>query len=483
MDPIEATVIRTRRKIGFFLALRVSLIVLSGWLLVWGTAVLILRGIFGFSREPMYWGIAGVVAAIVVGIVSGIRRSPSLTTVRAMLDHHWRRGGLMMASAETNSEGWAVSAPQREAPRIHWAAGRQLGILACSAAFLLASFLVPARLLGEFQNHRLQVGQEAQNLAEKIALLKEEKILPPERAESLEQTLERLQQEAQGRDPGKTWEALDHLEQSISKASQEAAEKSAKDAAKSAAAEELASALNQAASQMNPASLKEAMSSLSADVRQALEENAMLAESLPEDLLAGLDAGDLSPEELSKLAKSLGECKSGQLSKLGKLSAAKLISASQLKRAQGECKIDPDGLAKLLSECQGAGELRLCLAQCQKPGKGGVSRGRGDAEMTWTDEASRENVTFKEQVLPPGRAATLKDAELQGVSVGAPVVADGAASAGGGGLDLSTAGRGSARTQVILPEHKKAVQRFFSRMDQTGKTEGAGKPAPGSESN
>ena len=94
------------------------------------------------------------------------------------------------------------------------------------------------------------VGAEVEKLAEKVELLKEEKILPPERAKSLEMALEQLEHEASGSDPAKTWEAMDHLEQSIAQASAEAAEEAARNAEKAARAEELATALDKSRDEM-----------------------------------------------------------------------------------------------------------------------------------------------------------------------------------------------------------------------------------------
>jgi hypothetical protein len=81
--------------------------------------------------------------------------------------------------------------------------------------------------------------------------------------------------------------------------------------------------------------------------------------------------------------------------------------------------------------------------------------------MTWQNQSSEDNLKFKENALPP--SAHLSDAQFVGVSRSAPelngdnVVAENGARAG------AQASGGSANSQVILPEHKQAVQRFFKR--------------------
>jgi len=454
---------QTRRRIGLVLGMRTAVAFLSGWLLVWGTLVLVLRAGLAVPRVPLLWGLAGILVAAGVGIWKGIRHCPSSMTVRALLDQHWHSGGLLMASAESNVAGWEISPPAAALPRVQWNGMRQFGLLGCCLLFAAASFLVPARILNPLHAQRLQVAAEVEKLAEQIELLKEEKVLPPERAQSLEEALKQLQHEAAGNDPGKTWEAMDHLEQSITKASAEAAEKSLRNAQKSAQAEELAAALDQAGDRMQASDLAAAMSQLAMNIGNAAEEDELLAETLSQELQEQLKNGTLDQEQLAELAKKLGECKQCNLSRIGKLASGRMIDPSRLSELNGKFQIDPDALAKLLCECKGSKEVQACLLACNKPGRGGVTRGRGDAAMTWTDGSSRDEMQFKEKALPPGAIASLKDARLQGISKADPTSETPHPVNAGGALDAGNAGRGSARTQVVLPEHKRVVQRYFDR--------------------
>ena len=106
-----------------------------------------------------------------------------------------------------------------------------------------------------------------------------------------------------------------------------------------------------------------------------------------------------------------------------------------------------------------------------------VNRGRGDAAMTWTDGTNRDDLAFQEKVLPPAAVASLKDSRLQGISVGDPTAAEPSEAGAGGSLDVSTAGRGSARTQVILPEHKQDHRRYFAR-EPAHKVQAPANPSP-----
>jgi hypothetical protein len=57
----------------------------------------------------------------------------------------------------------------------------------------------------------------------------------------------------------------------------------------------------------------------------------------------------------------------------------------------------------------------------------------------------------------------MTDAKLTGVSRSAPKLGDANADTGPAGLADAAGGGGSAQAQVILPEHRQAVQSFFKR--------------------
>jgi Chromosome segregation ATPases len=458
---------RIRSKVARAIGLRFAVLVLTGWLLVWGLLVIILRTTLTISSQSLLWGLLGIPVAIVAGIVIARRRTPSEKSIRALLDHYGGYGGLLMSAEEAELGGWTLPKSRGDLLSVRWDGRRQFGVLLCSAAFVLTGFLLPSRMLNTASANRLEVSAEVEKLAQQLEVLKEELVLPPDRAKSLEDALSKLHETAQGNDPGKTWEAMDHLEQALTQAAMEAADQASKDARSSASAEEIANALRTAHDQMGAEELTEAMKLLAKAVNELRDESDLidqeLSEALSEALKEKLEKGELTPEDLEELAKALGECKGGKLSKLRQLANAKLIDPSALKACEGECQINPDALAEILAKCEGEKSVGICLASGPRPSRGGISRGRGDAAMTWSNGTDREGLEFKEQALPPGAVASLKEAQLQAISVGNPESDQPRGDSTGGGLDISTAGSGSARTQIILPEHRKAVQRYFSR--------------------
>jgi len=97
-----------------------------------------------------------------------------------------------------------------------------------------------------------------------------------------------------------------------------------------------------------------------------------------------------------------------------------------------------------------------------RPGKGGTNQGPAPTELTFGKPSPEIDKQLKEEALPPAALADLKESKLRGVSPSAPKVDPGGA-ASSGALAGSAAGGGSANTQVVLPRHRGAVERYFSR--------------------
>lgn len=96
------------------------------------------------------------------------------------------------------------------------------------------------------------------------------------------------------------------------------------------------------------------------------------------------------------------------------------------------------------------------------PGSGGVSRGRGDADLTWGDESTLENTKFKESVLPPGMLDKPRD-EVVGITIASPET-DVANSAPRSAARAATAASGDeAWKGTVRPRHRSVVKRYFDK--------------------
>jgi hypothetical protein len=149
---------------------------------------------------------------------------------------------------------------------------------------------------------------------------------------------------------------------------------------------------------------------------------------------------------------------------LAKLSKAGLIDPKMLKLCEKAGACNSQGLMAFLKENAGCMGTECALsAFCRTPGSGGVSRGRGDAPMTWTDSSSEQNVAFKEEALPPASLQALKDSIQAGITMAAPPTEQQNGQSGDGTLDSAAGGSGEAHTQQLLPRHRGVVKRYFER--------------------
>ena len=453
---------RFTRKLLTILTLKYALILSAAWCFAWGVVALVLRVVAVTPDRPLLWGASGILLMVVTAIVIARRRVPPDSTIRALLDQQNECGGLLMAAGDIPLGSWQSRIPAIDLPSVRWRGARAWGVFALSIGFVLSCLLVPVRFAAVNDGHALDVRREVHELAEKIDVLKEEQFIAEAQAETLKQKLDQLGKEASGEDPVKTWEALDHLSEAVEKAAKEAAQAALAEQQKLAQAEALTESLMTGSEKMDPQLMTEAMRTLSEMMKSAAQENQMLARDLSPEIKEAIKSGALKPEQLKALAKALGQNSSSLNQKLSKLNQAGMVDAKSIGKGAQAGRPDNSGLAQFLKEnAQRMSVKDAVAAWCDQPGKGGVSRGRADAAMTWTDGTSEKNAKFKEKELPPSAVAGLKDSELVGLSAAAPTVEKNVA--GHGALNSAATGGGSAYTQTILPRHKGAVKRYFER--------------------
>jgi DNA-binding transcriptional ArsR family regulator len=457
---------RTIRRFAFrmqgLLVIKYLLSLVTMWLFAWGTIGLALRAAAGTSTRILLWGALALIPIFLCALILGRRRMPSQATVRAVLDWQSGCGGLLMAEEQTDMGDWVERMPAIVAPRLRWKGRRASGLFLSAAVFVAISFIVPVRFAAMTEDRPLDIAREAEKLAEEIEALKKEDIIEEAKADSLEQKLAEIRSDASGEDPAKTWEALDHLQDAVEKTTLEATEKMAANSERLGQAEALSKALTDEGGAMDSKLMTEAMKELS-DLTQSAAAASDLADSgLSQETLDALKAGSLSKEQLKQLSAALGKSKGKLSERLAKLRDAGLIDLKTLKQCENAGKCDSAGLAAFLAENAGDTSVADLVGAWSAPGRGGVSRGRGDAPMTWSDGTSERGAKFKEQVLSPSVLAGLKDSQLVGRSVGAPSV-EKTGAARSGALSGASSGGGSAFTQSVLPRHKGAVKRYFER--------------------
>jgi hypothetical protein len=320
------------------------------WLFLWGTAVLALRASVGTAGLPLLWGAAGLVPCAVLAWIIATRQTPRPAAVRALLDRESRCGGLLMAGDERSLGSWEDRLPSLALPAVRWRARRAIAQFLAAIGFVALAFLVPQRLAGLVDNS-LDVRKEVEQLTQQVDALKEEKILTEAKAEEYKEKLDRLRDEAKGKDPSRTLEALDHLENLLQKTAKEAANDAARKNEELARDEALTESLRKRRKDdLKPAVTKEAMSELARLTRKAAKENEGLSRDLDDELASDLDSGALSEEDLKRLSKALRDAKGDLKKRLEKLHKVKLIDAKALKECDKSGEAKTEELLALLKE-------------------------------------------------------------------------------------------------------------------------------------
>ncbi len=474
MSPFDPAIRSLRRRIAALLFLRRALMLLALWLFLWGTAVLILRASAGLSPIALLWGLAAAPLFLSVAAVLAVRQVPGRAALCAALDRSGGCGGLLMAAEEQPLGGWERAAPTPGRLRVRWRGGRAWSVFLAGVAFVAVALLLPDSVAAPPPAaHALEISREADQLAEKVTLLKEEKIFEPERADRLAERLDQLKQDASGANPVKTLEALDHVDKQVTQAAREAAEKAVQKTEELARGSALAEALGKSGEALDAQVKADALAELATLAKKAAGERGAAGKHLDPATMKALKDGKLRPEQLKELAAAL-KAGQGDLGKLvEKLAKARLIDPDLLKKCEGACKAcDAAALAKFLAECKGKCSVADALKACSRPGRGGVNEGPGAAELTFGDKTTEAGAKFKEEALPPAEREALRKSSVLGTSREAPDK-EKAGPSRPGALSGARAGGGSAQTQVILPRHRPAVERYFERPG--GQNGGAGK--------
>jgi hypothetical protein len=344
-----------RRRLAALLLGRQAVGLTALWLFVWGCAVIALRAAAGVDRLPLLWGLAGLPVCLVFAWLIARRQVPGVAAVRALLDRVGHCGGLLMAGDERPLGAWERELPQVSLPQLRWRARRAWGLLLAGAAFTAAAFLLPQRLAALGTNPPLDVGNEVERLAQQLDVLKEEKLLDPARAEDLKQKLDKIREEARGKDPSRTLEALDHLEDLVRKTAQESAEDALRKTEQMSREESLAEALRKARNDKGVSDKvrAEALAILSRETKKSAAETEQLGDELDPELAQALEKNELSEADLKKLADALREAKGKLKGRLGKLHKARLIDAKALKDCDNCGEDKADELLAYLKECRG----------------------------------------------------------------------------------------------------------------------------------
>ena len=438
---VQPALQRLRRRLVVGVFLDVWPAWAAGTLLAGGAIALACRIFFAPAASwlPWLWA-APIVALVPVAIICMLRRYQE-HEIAALADSLSGGHGLLLTQLEQQDPRWAGS-PMLDAagtfalPRLRpW---RKLAPLVPAAAFLAGALWVPQRISAADGDGAL--AQEiAADLAATVEALKQQSLVTPEEEKRLEEEIERIRRAARQRVDSSSWEAADALKEKV--AANMADKRDALTWARESAARYGAAAAGASA---------EARASHASELAQALDKLAQsgLLASAPADLKGLLKGGKLptDPAAMRQLAAALGKYLAETGGKMGDLAAlGKGTRGGPGKFDPGDFPLDGDG--------SGDGNGR--------PGRGGVNRGRADAEMTWGKESVLPD-RFKTRALPPGAPRSPDDwapvVEMPGSPQASATISTLSAARAYG----PAAGQGAWR-RTLAPRHRTAVRKYFDK--------------------
>lgn len=429
---------RLARRLTLGLVLDVWPVCAAVGLALAGVVALVCRVFVPHAAASLGWlWLAPVVAIVPAAIIAFVRRyTPA--QVAALADSLTGGDGLLLSLLERGESAWVESprlAPVATLTLPRLRVSRRLLIVVPAAAFLAIAWLLPQRTAAA--SSTALATQMVGDVAATIEELKAQQLVTPEEARRLDEELERLRRAAARRMDTSSWEAADAMKERIAAdlAAKRDATKWAKDSLERFAA---ASAGGSPAGEAGSAASQQAelMKALS-----RLNDAGMLAGAPPE--LAALATGRASfptdAEGLRRLRESLASFLDGRAGRLGDLAGL----------GRGGGRFDPDEFP--LGESGGE--------EGDRPGRGGVDRGRADAPLTFGKETQPHD-RFKAQALPPGHVGGPDDwtpvVELPGAPREAAVVSSAAAA-----KQYEAATGQEAWRRTLAPRHQSVVRKYF----------------------
>ena len=401
-----------------------------------GSAALVCRLFFPAADPYLYWLLAAPALAILPAAVISIRRAYRPEQVLAILDAMSGGDGAVLTLAERHDEAWSHAPQIGRATHIslpRFRPWRRLAVVAPALAFLVIALLLPQRTSAAGPSP--MADDIVAGLSTTLAELKSHDLVTQEEEKQLEQEIERVRNAARNRMDASAWEAADAVKEKM--AANAAAKQDAAKWAQEALARYSAGGADGSA---DGASAKDELSR----ALEALAKSGALA-GAPADIQKMLASGKLPGDaaSLAKLAGSLAQYLGDIQKGLGELRGF---------GGRGS-RFDP-------SEFAAAGEGESGPSGGDRPGRGGINRGRADAELTYGQETQPAE-RFKAQALPPGYVRSPDDWAPVINMPGAPIVAPeagGRAAARAYGEDAGQA----AWRRTLAPRHQSAVKKYFN---------------------
>ena len=439
MDRVPASLIPIVRRFSWRLRIGLFLEAWPRWaagaLLAAGCAALVCRLVVPAAEPYLYWLLAAPTLAFLPAGIAATQRAYRPDEVLALVDSLTGGQGAVLTLAEHHDQAWSHASQIERAAHLslpRFRPWRRLLVVAPALAFLVIALLLPQRTRASDASSMADAVATA--LSATLTELQSHDLVTPEEEKQLEQEIERVRNAARERMDASAWEAADAVREKM--ASNAAAKRDAASWAQEALARYSATG---GGGNTDAASAKAELSRALA----ALAQSGALA-GAPSDIQKMLASGALPADaaSLARLAASLAEYLGG------------IQGLGELQDFGGRAsRFDPSEFA-----AAGAGEDADAAAG-NVPGRGGITRGRADAQLTYGGESLPAD-RFKAQALPPGYVRSPDDwAPIVSVP-GAPSVAPDASGRAAARNYAEDAGQAAWR-RTLAPRHQSAVKKYF----------------------
>jgi hypothetical protein len=471
MSARDRWITRHLRRLHFGQFLQRAAEWMAVYLFAFGSLVLVVKLFLpGLWPQVLWLGLGAIPVTIAAWIVSRRGRFTRGESV-AMLDRSLDAGGLLMTLCEAPHAEWEARLPHVERawkngmPRIR--PRRFASYLALPVMFAIGVCFIPLRDLSARPLTRTVGRQATAELEELLNVMDEEQVLDEQEEQQLREEIAKLARETEEAPlTHESWETVDALEQRLR---MQMADSLAMADQASAAAQLLAEVAAGNAPAMSPERQEElegdvlemlqrmqhngtTPGTMSPQMQQLLQRLMRNSEGtrLPQD---GAERQQLLDElremlqhEQQRLAEARQRCQSGQC---------------HSGECEGQCR-----QCGRFGKCNGNGLCSSCAGASQRdgdgrPGRGGVNRGRGDAELTWGDEADAQGAKFKETVLPPGIGEEPQD-DILGLSFAPPEEDPAAAAPRSARRADGPTGGEETWERKLRPRHRDVVRRYFN---------------------
>jgi hypothetical protein len=447
---------------------------LSGWLplaavigLVGIVAMLYARWRAADAAAGVWCGIGG--GLLVAGIASWWRCRRAFESEAAARVRLEESLGLRarLSSAAAGVGSWpAPPSPTESRWPVTWQWRRPAAAVAFIAVMLGLAAWVPIAGAGSSRKRIIEKPTDARMVEQWIEELETAKLIDERSVNEVERKIRELTER-----PAEEWYEHASLEAAGTLKEQTAAEMR-KLAENVAAAEEAAAAMR-AMQESLPQELREATAKNLAAAIQAME----LGELEPAGDLAKLleemkaaDLGQLTPEQWAAIAErlannraalhaALANCQGFDLSEVDgwceECSGCEPCEGCE----EGEEGEEGEGCKTCRGRCAACGRL---AARANRPGRGGITRGRGDAEMSF-GEKNDLGTARTERIRQEIDAERAAPDEVLAVVDGEHEIDESAYGGPKAGGDIASEGDGGSAVQVdsLLPGEQSAVRKFF----------------------